>query len=58
MEVDVGPLAPGEMKLVEVGAVTVGVYNCGGRLSAFAAVETYPVSVRNDGVAVLEVPDA
>ena len=27
-------------------------------LPAFAAVETYPVSVRVDGVAVVEVPDA
>jgi len=27
-------------------------------LPAFAAVETYPVSVREDGVAVVEVPDA
>ena len=33
-EVEVGPLAPGEMKLVEAGALTVGVYNCGGRLFA------------------------
>lgn len=102
-EVEVGPLAPGEMKLVEVGSLTIGVYNCGGRLfaiedrcshddgplcegewepeacvvvcprhgsrfdlesgipmslPAFAAVETYPVSAREDGVVVLEVPDA
>jgi hypothetical protein len=27
-------------------------------LPAFAAVETYPVSVRDDGVVVLEAPDA
>ena len=27
-------------------------------LPAFAAVDTYPVSVRDDGVAVVEVPDA
>ena len=27
-------------------------------LPAFAAVATYPVSVREDGVAVVEVPDA
>jgi 3-phenylpropionate/trans-cinnamate dioxygenase ferredoxin component len=33
-EVEVGPLAPGEMKLVEAGALTVGVYNCSGRLFA------------------------
>ena len=26
--------------------------------AAFAAVETYPVSARGDGVVVLEVPDA
>ena len=34
MEVEVGPLAPGEMRLVAAGALTVGVYNCGGRLFA------------------------
>ena len=34
MEVEVGVLAPGEMKLVEVGALTVGVYNCAGRFFA------------------------
>ena len=102
-EVEVGTLAAGEMRLVEVGSLTVGVYNCGGRffaiedrcshddgplcegdwepeacvvvcprhgsrfdlesgipmsLPAFAAVETYPVFVRDDGVAVVQVPDA
>ena len=100
---EVGVLAPGEMKLVEAGSLTIGVYNCAGRffaiedrcshddgplcegewepeacvvvcprhgsrfdlesgipmsLPAFAAVETYAVSVRDDGVAVVEVPDA
>ena len=36
-EVEVGPLAElpdGSMKLVEAGSVTIGVYNCGGRLLA------------------------
>jgi 3-phenylpropionate/trans-cinnamate dioxygenase ferredoxin subunit len=33
-EVDVGALAPGEMRLFEVGALTIGVYNCGGRIFA------------------------
>jgi 3-phenylpropionate/trans-cinnamate dioxygenase ferredoxin subunit len=27
-------LAPGEMRLVEAGSLTIGVYNCGGRLFA------------------------
>ena len=94
-------LAPGSMRLVEAGSVTVGVYNCGGRLfaiedrcshddgplcegdwepeacmvvcprhgsrfdlesgipmslPAFQAVATYPVSVRDDDVVVVEVP--
>ena len=105
-EVEVAPLAelpPGTMRLVEVGALTIGVYNCAGRLyaiedrcshddgplcegdwepeacvvvcprhgsrfdlesgipmslPAFAAVAIYPVSVREDGVVVVEVPDA
>ena len=102
-EIEVGVLAPGEMKLVEEGSLKIGVYNCAGRFfaiedrcshddgplcegeweseacvvvcprhgsrfdlesgipmsfPAFAAVETYPVSVREDGVAVVEVPDA
>ena len=34
MEVEVGVLAPGEMKLVGAGALTVGVYNCAGRFFA------------------------
>jgi 3-phenylpropionate/trans-cinnamate dioxygenase ferredoxin subunit len=36
-EVDVAPLAdfgPGSVKLVELGWVSIGVYNCGGRLLA------------------------
>jgi 3-phenylpropionate/trans-cinnamate dioxygenase ferredoxin subunit len=36
-EVDVAPLdelPPGSMKLVEAGGVTIGVYNCGGKLLA------------------------
>ena len=36
-QVEVGPLeelAPGSMKLVDAGSVTIGVYNCGGRLLA------------------------
>jgi 3-phenylpropionate/trans-cinnamate dioxygenase ferredoxin component len=33
-EVEVGRLAPGEMRLVEAGSLTIGVYNCGGRLLA------------------------
>ena len=33
-EVEVGALAPGEMRLVEAGSLTIGVYNCGGRLLA------------------------
>ena len=33
-DVDVGPLAPGEMRLVEVGTLTIGVYNCAGKLHA------------------------
>jgi len=33
-EVEVGALAPGEMRLVQAGALTIGVYNCGGRLLA------------------------
>jgi len=101
----VGPLAelaPGSMRLVEVGSVTIGVYNCAGRLlaiedrcshddgplcegdwdaeacvvvcprhgsrfdlesgipmslPAFQAVPTYPVTVRDDGQVVVEVPD-
>jgi 3-phenylpropionate/trans-cinnamate dioxygenase ferredoxin subunit len=101
-EVEVGPLAPGEMRLVEVGTVTIGVYNCAGKLyaiedrcshddgplcegdwepeacivvcprhgsrfdlesgipmslPAFEAVAIFPVSVRGDGVIVVEVPD-
>jgi 3-phenylpropionate/trans-cinnamate dioxygenase ferredoxin subunit len=95
-------LAPGEMRLVDAGALKIGVYNCGGRLfaiedrcshddgplcegewepeacvvvcprhgsrfdlesgipmslPAFAAVDTFPVSVRDDGSVVVEVPD-
>jgi 3-phenylpropionate/trans-cinnamate dioxygenase ferredoxin subunit len=94
-------LPPGSMTLVSAGTLTIGVYNCGGKLyaiedrcshddgplcegewepeacmvvcprhgsrfdlesgipmslPAFAAVATYPVSVR-DGVVVVEVPD-
>jgi 3-phenylpropionate/trans-cinnamate dioxygenase ferredoxin subunit len=101
-EVEVGPLAPGEMRLVEVGTVTIGVYNCAGKLyaiedrcshddgplcegdwepeacivvcprhgsrfdlesgipmslPAFEAVAIFPVSVREDGVIIVEVPD-
>ena len=95
-------LPPGSVKLVEAGALTIGVYNCAGRLlaiedrcshddgplcegdwepeacvvvcprhgsrfdlesgipmslPAFQAVPTYSVSVREDGVVVVEVPD-
>jgi 3-phenylpropionate/trans-cinnamate dioxygenase ferredoxin subunit len=103
-EVEVGPLdelAPGSMRLVHAASVTVGVYNCAGRLfaiedrcshddgplcegdwepeacvvvcprhgsrfdlesgipmtlPAFQAVPTYPVTVRDDGTVVVEVP--
>ena len=103
---EVGPLAElpsGSMRLVVAGLLTIGVYNCAGRLyaiedrcshddgplcegdwepeacvvvcprhgsrfdlesgipmslPAFAAVETFPVTVREDGVVVVEVPDA
>jgi 3-phenylpropionate/trans-cinnamate dioxygenase ferredoxin subunit len=103
---EIGPLAElpsGSMRLVVAGALTIGVYNCAGRLyaiedrcshddgplcegdwepeacvvvcprhgsrfdlesgipmslPAFAAVETFPVTVREDGVVVVEVPDA
>jgi 3-phenylpropionate/trans-cinnamate dioxygenase ferredoxin subunit len=103
-QVEVASLAelrPGTMRLVEAGLLTIGVYNCAGRLHAiedrcshddgplcegewepdacvvvcprhgsrfdlesgipmtlpaFAAVATFPVSVREDGV-VVEVPD-
>ena len=103
---EVGPLEDlpsGSMRLVEAGTLTIGVYNCAGRLyaiedrcshddgplcegdwepeacvvvcprhgsrfdlesgipmslPAFAAVETFPVTVREDGVVVVEVPDA
>jgi 3-phenylpropionate/trans-cinnamate dioxygenase ferredoxin subunit len=96
-------LPPGTMRLVDVGALTIGVYNCAGRfhaiedrcshddgplcegewepeacvvvcprhgsrfdlesgipmsLPAFAAVAIYTVSVREDGVVVVEVPDS
>jgi 3-phenylpropionate/trans-cinnamate dioxygenase ferredoxin subunit len=34
MEVEVGALASGEMRLVQAGSLTIGVYNCGGRLLA------------------------
>lgn len=105
-EVEVVPLAelpPGTMRLVDAGALTVGVYNCAGRLQAiedrcshddgplcegdwepeacvvvcprhgsrfdlesgipmtlpaFAAVPIYPVTVRDDGIVVIEVPDS
>ncbi len=105
-EVEVGPLEElphGAMRLVDAGALTIGVYNCAGRLHAiedrcshddgplcegdweseacvvvcprhgsrfdlesgipmslpaFAAVSTFPVSVREDGVVVVEVSDA
>jgi len=33
-EIEVGELAPGEMRLVHAGSLTIGVYNCGGRLLA------------------------
>jgi 3-phenylpropionate/trans-cinnamate dioxygenase ferredoxin component len=104
-EIEVAPLEqlpPGTMRLVDIGALTIGVYNCAGRfhaiedrcshddgplcegeweseacvvvcprhgsrfdlesgipmsLPAFAAVATYPVSVRGDGVVVVAVPD-
>jgi 3-phenylpropionate/trans-cinnamate dioxygenase ferredoxin component len=103
--VEVAPLEelpPGTMRLVEVGTLAIGVYNCAGRfhaiedrcshddgplcegewepeacavicprhgsrfdlesgipmsLPAFAAVAIYPVSVRADGVVVVEVPE-
>jgi 3-phenylpropionate/trans-cinnamate dioxygenase ferredoxin subunit len=32
--IDAGPVGPGEMRLVEAGGRTIGVYNCGGRLFA------------------------
>jgi 3-phenylpropionate/trans-cinnamate dioxygenase ferredoxin component len=32
--IEIGALAPGEMRLVDAGALTIGVYNCGGRLFA------------------------
>jgi 3-phenylpropionate/trans-cinnamate dioxygenase ferredoxin subunit len=99
--VSLDELPPGAMRLVDAGALTIGVYNCAGRLHAiedrcshddgplcegdwepeacivvcprhgsrfdldsgipmtlpaFAAVATFPVSVRN-GVVVVEVPD-
>jgi 3-phenylpropionate/trans-cinnamate dioxygenase ferredoxin subunit len=102
-QIETEALAPGEMRLVETGGLTIGVYNCGGRLfaiedrcshddgplcegdwepeacmvvcprhgsrfdlesgipmslPAFAAVATYPVSARDDGTVVVEVPDA
>ena len=104
-DVEVAPLEelpPGSMRLVEVGDVTIGVYNCAGRLlaiedrcshddgplcegdwepdacvvvcprhgsrfdlesgipmslPAFQAVPTYPVTVREDGHVIVEVPD-
>ena len=104
-EIEVAPLAelpPGSMQLVHAGALTIGVYNCAGRLHAiedrcshddgplcegdwepeacvvvcprhgsrfdlesgipmtlpaFVAVPTYPVSVREDGVVVVEAPE-
>jgi 3-phenylpropionate/trans-cinnamate dioxygenase ferredoxin subunit len=101
-EVEVGALAPGEMRLVHAGSLTIGVYNCGGRLlaiedrcshddgplcegewdeeacvvvcprhgsrfdlesgipmtlPAFQSVPIFPVSVREDGVVVVEVAD-
>ena len=101
-KLEVGVLAPGEMRLVHAGELTIGVYNCAGRLfaiedrcshddgplcegeweeeacavvcprhgsrfdlesgipmslPAFQAVRVFPVSVRGDGVAVVEVPD-
>ena len=34
VEVEVGALAPGEMRLVEAGPLTIGVYNCEGRYLA------------------------
>lgn len=103
--VEVAPLEelpPGSMRLVPAGKVTVGVFNCGGRLlaiedrcshddgplcqgdwepdtcivvcprhgarfdletgipltlPAFLPVPIFPVSVRDDGVVVVEVPD-
>ena len=33
-EIEVGALAPGEMRLVDAGSMTIGVYNCGGRILA------------------------
>lgn len=33
-EVETAALAPGEMRLVDAGRLTIGVYNCGGRLFA------------------------
>jgi 3-phenylpropionate/trans-cinnamate dioxygenase ferredoxin subunit len=104
-EVEAGPLEelpPGSMRLIDTGSLTIGVYNCAGRLMAiedrcshddgplcegewepeacvvvcprhgsrfdlesgipmslpaFQAVPTYPVSVREDGVVVVEVAD-
>jgi 3-phenylpropionate/trans-cinnamate dioxygenase ferredoxin subunit len=32
--IDAGTVGPGEMRLVEAGGRTIGVYNCGGRLFA------------------------
>ena len=100
-EIEVGALEPGEMRLVDAGGLTIGVYNCAGRLyaiedrcshddgplcegdwepeacivvcprhgsrfdlesgipmtlPAFAAVATFPVSRRDDGVVVVDVP--
>lgn len=105
VEVEVAPLEelpPGTMRLVPTDSLTIGVYNCDGKLyaiedrcshddgplcegewepglcvvvcprhgsrfdlqtgipmtlPAFEAVPTYPVSVRADGVVVVEVPD-
>jgi 3-phenylpropionate/trans-cinnamate dioxygenase ferredoxin component len=104
VEVDVAQLdelSPGSMRLVGAGRVTIGVYNCAGRLlaiedrcshddgplcegdwdpeacavvcprhgsrfdlesgipmslPAFQAVPVYPVSVREDGMVVVDVP--
>jgi 3-phenylpropionate/trans-cinnamate dioxygenase ferredoxin subunit len=33
-QVEVGALAPGEMRLVNAGGITIGVYNCAGRILA------------------------
>jgi 3-phenylpropionate/trans-cinnamate dioxygenase ferredoxin component len=105
VQLEVAPveeLPSGSMRLVSIGPLTIGVYNCAGRLHAiedrcshddgplcegewepeacvvvcprhgsrfdlesgipmslpaFAAVTTYPVSVREDGTVVVEVPD-